>query len=167
MSQTQSVWVMCNISFCIVIITRLKMSWKREFDCCKKCMCVETQGLWCWLTSLKHFMREDGISPSRTCRTASTSSLAAYPPRSLANRLKRSASRHTQTQKRFQKKCSALSLKRRRFLCSCREGRTGTRMSILSWWIRLSPHGNPTVRQERDGKVKIRTEANCEREKKH
>lgn len=43
-----------------------------------------------WLTSLKHFFREVGISPSRTCRTASMSSLAAYPPRSLAKRLKRS-----------------------------------------------------------------------------
>lgn len=51
-----------------------------------------------WLTSLKHFFREVGISPSRTCRTASMSSLAAYPPRSLAKRLKRSADRQTERQ---------------------------------------------------------------------
>lgn len=51
-----------------------------------------------WLTSLKHFFREVGISPSRTCRTASMSSLAAYPPRSLAKRLKRSVGGRTDRQ---------------------------------------------------------------------
>ena len=56
-----------------------------------------TDRLWCFLTSLKHFLREAGTSPSRTCRTASISSLAAYPPRSLANRLKRSVRGHTHT----------------------------------------------------------------------
>lgn len=49
-----------------------------------------------WPTSMKHFCREVGISPSRICRTASISSLAAYPPRSLAKRLKRSVT-HTHT----------------------------------------------------------------------
>lgn len=50
------------------------------------------------LTSPKDSFREAGTSPSRTCRTASISSLAAYPPRSLANRLKRSM--HTNTRRR-------------------------------------------------------------------
>lgn len=50
------------------------------------------------LTSPKDSFRDAGTSPSRTCRTASISSLAAYPPRSLANRLKRSV--HTNTRRR-------------------------------------------------------------------
>lgn len=54
--------------------------------------------LQCLLTSPKDSFRDAGTSPSRTCRTASISSLAAYPPRSLANRLKRSV--HTNTRRR-------------------------------------------------------------------
>lgn len=53
------------------------------------------------LTSVKHFLRDDGISPSKTCRTASISSLAAHPPKSLANRLKRSDNKQETNRQHF------------------------------------------------------------------
>lgn len=114
-----------------MILTRLKLSWKRGYLSVARVCVSGNAGMRRWLTSLKHFFREVGISPSRTCRTASMSSLAAYPPRSLAKRLKRSVGGRTERQDRHHRR-SALNHRNagiRRG--SCGEEKTRTASSVV------------------------------------